>query len=255
MNIDLIDTHCHLGALTAEEADRVVNDAKLASVNRMVCIGAGDGADSARHSVALAERNPAVWASVGIHPHDADKAQLSEVASLLTHPRVVALGECGLDYFRDWSPVEDQRRLFRESITLAHQFGKKLIIHCRAAEDETLTTLREMEADKIGGVFHCFSGDVSFAERVLEIGFHISITGTVTFKNAEKLRDVVRFVPLDRLMLETDTPYMAPEPYRGTPSEPKHVFEIARKVAMVRDDSIANIAAQTTANAVRFFGL
>ncbi|MCC6953625.1 MAG: TatD family hydrolase [Deltaproteobacteria bacterium] len=255
MNIDLIDTHCHLGALDAEEADRVVNDAKLASVNRMVCIGAGDGADSARHSVALAERNPAVWASVGIHPHDADKAQLSDVASLLTHPRVVALGECGLDYFRDWSPVEDQRRLFRESITLAHQFGKKLIIHCRAAEDETLTTLREMEADKIGGVFHCFSGDVSFAERVLEIGFHISITGTVTFKNAEKLRDVVRFVPLDRLMLETDTPYMAPEPYRGTPSEPKHVFEIARKVAMVRDDSIANIAAQTTANAVRFFGL
>lgn len=252
----LIDTHCHLYSLDRAPVEELVAHAHRCQVTRIISIGAGSGAESAFSSVALADRFESVYASVGIHPHDAkDHTTLDAVAPLLHHPKVVAVGETGLDFFRDWAPVDRQHALFEHSIEVAKQLKKPLIIHCRDAERETIETLTRLDARSVGGVFHCYAGDAALAKRLVDLNFIVSITGTLTFKRADALRETARAIPLERIMLETDAPYMAPEPFRGQPSEPAHVLQIALKLAEVKGISIEEVARVTSANAERLFGL
>lgn len=254
--MELVDTHCHLTVFERQELLGVFERATEAGVGRMICVGATDGVRGAEGSCLLAEEFERVWATVGIHPHDAGSYQdLSLVAPLFLNPKVVAVGETGLDFFRDWAPREAQFELFRASIQMAHQLRKPLVIHCRDAEEDTLRVLREEGGDRLGGVFHCFSGDTEFAKHVLDLNFHLSFTGNVTFKKAEALREVIRFAPLDRMMVETDTPYMAPEPFRGKPSEPKHVRQVAGILASIKAIPLEEVARITTENAERLFGI
>ena len=255
-HIDLIDTHCHLYSLDRAPTEEIVAHAANCRVTRMISIGAGSGIESASLSVGLADRFPAVFASVGIHPHDAKThITLDEIATLAHHPKVVAVGETGLDFFRDWAPPDRQRALFEHTIEFAKQQRKPLIIHCRDAEQETLETLTRLNARDVGGVFHCYAGDVELAKRLVDLNFLVSITGTLTFKRADALRETARAIPLEQIMLETDAPYMAPEPFRGQSSEPAHVFQIARKLAEVKGVPLEEIARVTSANAERLFGL
>ena len=252
----LIDTHCHLTDLEPAEVVAVIERAQSCQVNRMICIGASKGTASVLRAVELAETYPQIFASLGIHPHDAGEfSDLKTVEHLATHPRVVAIGETGLDFFRDWSPFDKQYELFNASLDLAAASKKPVVIHCRAAEDETIKILKDRASDNIRGVFHCFSGNLDYANRILDLGFLISITGTITFKNAHELRATVKELPLDRIMLETDSPYMAPEPFRGGKSEPMHVYQVALKIAEIRGLSLEELAIQTTANAEKLFGL
>lgn len=227
-----------------------------AGVSRVVCIGAGEGMKSAADAVSLAERFPNVWATVGVHPHDAkDHTALDGLETLAAHQKVVAIGETGLDFFRDWAPKEDQQRLFENTIAFARNLRKPLVIHCREAAEETFQTLRENKAHEIGGVFHCYAQDYRFAQRLEELDFIVSFPGSLTFKNASALRETAKAIPLERIMLETDAPYMAPEPFRGKPSEPAHVLQIAKKLAEIKELSLDAVAEKTTATACRFFGI
>ncbi len=236
--------------------DQVMADAADAGVTRMVCVGAAEGIRSAHAAIELAETHDHVWASVGVHPHDAtDFTQISDIEQLAAHPRVVAIGETGLDFFRDWAPFENQRKLFDASIAWAKNCQKPLIIHCRDAHEETLSTLKRLKAEKVGGVFHCYAEDEEFAKQLADINFLVSLTGIITFKNATKLRDAVAKIPLEQIMLETDCPYMAPEPFRGKPSEPAHVRQIAEKVAEVKNLSLEEVAEVTNNTVNRFFSL
>ncbi len=255
-HIDLIDTHCHLYSLDRAPVDEIVAHAHSCRVTRIISIGAGSGIESAFSSVALAKRFESVYASVGIHPHDAkEHTTLDAVCSLASEPKVVAIGETGLDFFRDWAPVGRQHALFEASIEFAKQLKKPLIIHCRDAETETLETLTRLNARDVGGVFHCYAGDAELAKRLVDLNFIVSITGTLTFKRADALRATARAIPLERIMLETDAPYMAPEPFRGQPSEPAHVLQIALKLAEVKGIELEEIARVTSANAEKLFGL
>lgn len=252
--MELIDTHCHLMALE-KTADLVIAAANHAHVKRMLNVGSIDGTRSAALAVKTADEYENVFAAVGIHPHDAkDYTTLEEIEPYLSHPKVVAIGETGLDFFRDWAPAERQRELFENSVKLALRYNKPLIIHSRDALEETLATLIRLHAEQVGGVFHCYSGDSTFAKRLRTLNFLVSFPGTVTFKKATSIHEAVKEIPLDQIMLETDCPYMAPEPYRGKPSEPAHVYEIACRIAELRQISIEEVADATTRNAEKLFG-
>lgn len=254
--MELIDTHCHLDALEHDSLEIILERAARCSVLRYVCIGASQGIESAKRAVALAESVPAIWCSVGIHPHDAEsRDQLEALEAYVTNAKVVAVGETGLDYFRDWSPFEDQRALFRDTIAFAKNARKPLIIHCRDAGEETLQTLIECDAQSVGGVFHCYAQDAEFAKRLRDINFLVSFTGNLTFKKATELRETASKIPIEQILLETDCPYMAPEPFRGKPSEPMHVYQIALKLAELKTLSLEEVAHTTTENAERFFSL
>ncbi len=253
--MELIDTHIHLD-FDQYDADRdeLFARAHAASVNRMISIGAGSGIASTRRAVALAEKYPFVWASVGVHPHDAGHdISLDEIRSLANHPKVVAIGETGLDFFRDWSPREKQEEWFLTQINLAKDLQKPLVIHSREAGEESLAMLIKQGAAAVGGVYHCYSENAEFAARLRDINFLVSITGTVTFKKADAYRAIVKDIPLEQLMLETDGPYMAPEPYRGQRSESAHVVEIAKTIARIKDISYEEVCRVTTENAKRLF--
>jgi TatD DNase family protein len=254
--MDLIDTHCHLTALRHKSADDALAVAAAQNVTRVICVGSVEGTKSAHEAVALAQTHPNVWAAVGIHPHDAGSyTSVEEIAGHAKHPKVVALGETGLDFYRDWSPRDKQQILFENTIALAKECGKPLIIHCREALEETLATLIRCHAEEVGGVFHCYSGDAAFAVKLHELNFLVSFPGSITFKQAGAIREAAAKIPLSQIMLETDCPYMAPEPLRGKPSEPAHVYHIAKKLAEVRGLTIEEIAKATTENAVRLFRL
>lgn len=254
--IRLVDTHCHLTELTETELVAQLHRAAEAGVDRAVCIGAGYGVESAKRAVEIAERYPNVWASVGIHPHNArDHEKLPEIELLAGNPRVVAIGETGLDYCRELAPVDLQKKLFKATIELARKVRKPIIIHCRDAREDCFQILKENGAAEIGGVFHCYSEDSEFAERIKELNFIVSFPGSLTFKKADQLREVANSISLDRIMLETDSPYMAPEPYRGKPSEPAHVRLIAETLARVKGLSVEEIAAATTETVERVFGI
>jgi TatD DNase family protein len=253
--VSLFDTHTHLdNEAFAEDRAEIITRAHAAGVSRLLTVGAGRGLDSARAAIELAEQSPAIYASAGVHPHDAgaalDRALLQSYAR---HPRVVAIGETGLDFFRDWAPVDKQREWFEYQIALAIEVNKPLIIHSREAGEECLQTLKAAGAEKVGGVFHCFAENAAFAERLLEIGFLVSFPGTVTFKNAQSVRDVVSAVPLSQIMVETDAPYMAPVPHRGKRCESAFVVETAKAIAEVKGVSLEGLAQQTTANALKLF--
>lgn len=251
----LIDSHCHLqyAGLVEQQAD-VLDRARGRGVGGFLNI-------STRRSewnavIAAAEREPDVWASVGIHPHEADEHEALGMAELLTaagHPRVIGIGETGLDYYYDRSDRAVQRDLFRTHIAVARETGLPLIVHTRDAESDTLEILAdEIACGSFPALIHCFTASAGFAARVLELGLTISLSGIVTFKNARALQDIAREIPADRLLVETDAPFLAPVPHRGQTCEPAFVADTASYIAALRDVPVATLAEQTTAN---FFAL
>jgi TatD DNase family protein len=255
----LVDSHCHV-AEPEFENDRadVIARAAANGVTTLVCVGATGPAAANAGAVALAGWHGAVEivATVGIHPHhasEADEPALALIEELAGRPGVVGIGETGLDYHYDHSPRPAQRDAFARTIRLAQKLRRPLVVHVREAHDDAVDILRAEGASQ--GVIHCFTGNRDEARRYLDLGFHISVAGIVTFKNADALRDAVRAVPLDRLLVETDSPYLAPIPHRGRRNEPAHVRLVAEAVATTRSEPFATIADATTANARRLFGL
>jgi len=254
----LIDTHCHLDrSYFPEGPNDVLQRAQLAGVGGFVVIGVGRTLDAARDAVALAEQRDDVMATVGVHPHDAeaaDEAMMDELTALATRPRVAAIGEVGLDYYYEHSAKETQQAVLRRFIALAKAVRKPLVIHTRSAADDTLAVLRDEGAHDVGGVIHCFSEDLPFARQALDLGFDLSFSGIVTFKKSIQIQEVAAWAPADRILVETDSPYLAPVPLRGKPCEPAYVVHTARKIADLRGVSIELLSEQTTANAQRRFG-
>jgi TatD DNase family protein len=254
----LFDTHAHLHfPELAADLDAVLERAGAAGVIGMVTIGTDRETNPA--AVAIAERLPHVHATVGIHPHDAADATEADFAAMerlaRESPRVVALGEMGLDYFRDLSPRDVQEEVLRRQLDMARRLDKPVVIHCRDAHAETLAILAAERVGEIGGVMHCFSADVEVAKRCLDLGLAISLAGPVTYKNARALPDVARFVPADRLVLETDCPFLPPHPHRGQRNEPAWVAITAARVAELRGVTLETLAETTTENAHRLFRL
>ena len=249
----LVDSHCHLDFPDfAPEREAVIDRARAAGIGTMVTICTRlDEFPAVR---AIAETHPDIWCSVGAHPHEAAdhaEATAADLAALAAHPRVIGIGETGLDFHYDHSPRAVQERVFRAHIAAARESGLPLIVHAREADAEIARILDEEGART--GVLHCFSSGRALAEAALELGFHISISGIVTFRNAEDLRGIVRDVPLDRLLVETDAPYLAPVPHRGKRNEPAFVAATAAAVAALKGIEPDALAATTTDNFFRLF--
>jgi TatD DNase family protein len=250
----LVDSHCHLDF--DDYADRIpaILDAMAqAEVTHALCVAVT--LPDFPKVLALADTHANLFASVGVHPDypDAAVVTVDELVRLAaSHPKIVAIGETGLDYYRLKGDLEWQRERFRSHIRAARESGLPLIIHTRAAADDTLRIMREEHADEAGGVMHCFTESAAVAKAALELGFHISFSGIITFKNAEPLREVVRQVPMERLLVETDSPYLAPVPFRGKTNQPAWVREVAKQVAELKNTSLQVVANQTSSN---FFNL
>jgi TatD DNase family protein len=255
----LIDSHCHLDpTYLPSGADDVLTRARAAGVGTFVCIGVGRDLGAARAAVALAGQRRDVFATVGVHPHDAattDELAFDEIARLARQPRVVAIGEIGLDYHYDHAPRDVQKGVFRRMIALAREFRKPIVIHTRSAPADTLSILEEEKAHDVGGIIHCFSEDRAFAERALDLDFDLSFSGILTFKNAHGIREAARYAPADRIMVETDSPFLSPVPLRGKPCEPAYVVHTARCLAELRGESFDAVARQTTLNVEKRLGL
>ncbi len=261
----LIDSHCHIdGSQFDEDRDEVVARAREAGVAIMLCVGTGDPhSGEIAKAVAVAESYEGVYASVGVHPHDAklyDDAAEEHLIELTKSEKVIAWGEIGLDYYYDHSPRDVQRDVFQRQIRTAKSLGLPVIIHSRDADDETVEILTEeysfadTDVRVPPGVMHCFGGTAEMAKALMDIGFYISFAGNVTFKKAENLRDAARVVPLDRLLIETDCPFLTPVPFRGKRNEPSFVVHTAAFLADLYSVSVATIAERTTANFTRFSG-
>jgi TatD DNase family protein len=254
----LVDTHAHLHFPEfTEDLEAVLVRARGAGVTSIVTIGTDRETNQA--AVATAERWPDVYATVGIHPHDAAEAtdaDFEAMESLVrTSTKVVALGEMGLDFFRNLSPHDIQESVFRRQLGLARRLGKPVVVHCRDAHPEILGILADEKVGEIGGVMHCFSADVAVATRCLDLGLLISLAGPVTYKNARALPEVARFVPDDRLVVETDCPFLPPHPHRGRRNEPAYVTLTAARVAELRGTEFDRLAEVTTRNAAALFKL
>jgi TatD DNase family protein len=254
----IVDTHCHLDPqYFPDGAEPVMARARAAGVVGFVVIGVGGDLAPARAAVALARAHgDRVSASVGVHPHDAttlDEPLHAELSQLAALPEVVAVGEIGLDYHYDHSPRDVQRAVFARLIALAREVKKPIVVHTREAAEDTLSILAAEGARDVGGVIHCFSEDRSFAERALDLGFDVSFSGIVTFKSARAVQEVAAWAPLDRILVETDSPYLAPVPLRGKPCEPAYVSHTAARVAELRGMSLGALAEATTSNAERRF--
>ena len=246
-----VDSHCHLNYKgLAEDQAGVLERARAAGVDTMLNIStrAGEWDDV----IAVAEREPDVWASVGIHPHDADAHPDIETETLVeraAHPRIVGIGESGLVYYYDHSDRERQRASFRAHVAAARETGLPIIVHTRDAEEDTAAILtEEMGKGAYKGVIHCFTASAGFARIALDLGLYISISGIVTFKNAKDLQETARSLPSDRLLIETDSPFLAPVPHRGRPCEPAFVADTARFLAGLRGESLEALAETTSAN-------
>ncbi len=251
-----IDSHCHLNYKGLVEQEReVLARARANGVQGMLNISTRESEWDA--VIGLAEREPAVWASVGIHPHEADQhgdmtsAKLVEKAR---HPDVIGIGETGLDYYYDYSDREQQQACFRQHIAAARESGLPIIVHTRDAEEDTARIMREeMEQGAYSGVIHCFTASADFARIALDLGLYISLSGIVTFKNAKDLQEIAQTIPDDRLLIETDSPFLAPVPHRGRTCEPSFVSDTARFLAELKNIEIESLAAQTTSNFFRLF--
>lgn len=247
----LVDSHCHLNykGLVEDQAG-VLDRARAAGVSTMLNISTRSAEWDA--VIGLAEREPDVWASVGIHPHDADSHVEIEAQALVDkaeHPRVVGIGESGLDYYYDRSDRERQRTSFRNHIAAARASGLPIIVHTRDAEEDTAAILtEEMGRGRFSGVIHCFTAGSAFARTALDLGLYISISGIVTFKNARDLQQTASGLPLERLLIETDSPFLAPVPHRGRPCEPAFVADTARFLAELRGETVERLAEATSAN-------
>ena len=249
----LVDSHCHLDDSRFEDdRDSVIRRAQDAGVGLLMTIGTGDGPPDLDAAVRLAEKYECVYATVGVHPHDASKAgdeTLGRLEKLAAHPKVLALGEMGLDFYYDNSPRDRQRGVFADQLQLARRLRKPVIIHTRDAWDETMGILEEhWSGPGLAGIMHCFSGGPAEARRCLALGFHLSFAGIVTYPKATAVQEAAKETPLDRILVETDAPYLAPIPHRGKRNEPAFVAETARKLAALRGAPVEQIAAATTAN-------
>ena len=255
----LFDSHAHVdGPEFDADRDAVLARARAAGVQRIVVIGAVGDTTSAERSVALAEHDPDVWATVATHPHDV--AQMTPAwwavhERLATHPRVVAIGETGLDYYYDHSPKDVQREAFAKFIDLARRVNKPVVCHIRDAHEEAREILIAHRAVELGCVIHCFTGTPDDARAYAELGCYVSFSGIITYKSAQPIRDSVPLVPRDRLLIETDCPYLAPIPKRGKRNEPAFVVHTAEVVASCAGMSYEDLAAQTVKNTCRVFGL
>lgn len=249
----LVDSHCHLDFPDlATRLDDLMANMQDNKVSHALCVSVN--LEDFPRVLALAEAHPNLFASVGVHPDYENLAepQAAQLASLARHPRIVAIGETGLDYFRLKGDLEWQRERFRQHIRAARECGKPLIIHTRAAAEDTLRIMAEEGADKAGGVMHCFTESWEVAQRAMEMNFYISFSGIVTFKNAVALKDVARKIGLEKMLIETDSPYLAPVPHRGKINQPAFVRHVAEEIAALRGISMEEVAAATTAN---FFNL
>jgi TatD DNase family protein len=267
-----IDSHAHLeGERYDSDRDEVLARAKQNGIEAYLAIGNGEGPETADCGIRLAERYdgkadyPRIWASVGVHPHEASLANETTDSQMLEwarHPRVIAWGEIGLDYFYDHSPREVQKITFVKQMELARSAELPIIIHCRPSEnsenawDDCLGLIAERwNCSGRGGILHCFTGSVEHARKALDMGFMISFAGNITFPKARPIRDAARIVPLDRMLIETDSPYLAPIPHRGQRNEPLFVKEVARQIGELRGLSADEIGSHTAKNFYRFFGL
>jgi TatD DNase family protein len=255
----LVDTHCHLAdaRLDAELGD-VLGRAAEAGIAKIVSVGAIGSIDNDRRTVEIAETYPHIFAAIGVHPHDAKDCsadRLAQLGELAKSKKVVAIGESGLDFHYKFSPVEAQEQSLREHLKLAAELGKPIVIHCRDAEERLAEIMREESLPPAGGVIHCFTGDAKAAETLLALGFYISFSGILTFKNAARLREAAQIVPTDRVMVETDAPYLTPEPYRGKRNEPAYVRRTLEILADVRNSDSDELGARATKNANTLFRL
>ena len=253
-----VDTHAHL---YNERFEGILEDAlayaRDMGVEKIIC--SASDIDTAYKAIALAEKYDCVYATIGVHPQDADKVAtdyLDKLRMLAQNKKVVGIGEIGLEYREDCPDKELQKKVFVEQLNLAHELKLPFVIHCRDAVGDMLEILKQNKhLIEFGGTFHCFSESLESARVVLDLGLHISVGGVVTFKNGRKLQEVVPFVPLDRLLLETDCPYLAPEPNRGKLNQPAYLPLIAEKIASLKGIEVSEIAKHTTENARRLFGL
>jgi TatD DNase family protein len=261
-----VDSHCHLdGPKFDSDRDEAITRARAAGVQTIVAIGNGDGPDEVDCGIRLADKYDFIYATLGIHPHEArlaNEAVYARMTELASHPKVIAWGEIGLDYYYDHSPREVQKQVFLRQMELAAEAKLPIVIHCRPSEnsenawDDCLSLIREHWAARgLGGVLHCFTGTWGQAKAALDMGFMISFAGNLTFPKAVPIRDAAVQVPLDRLLIETDSPYLAPIPHRGKRNEPAFVIETARKLGELRNLPVEEVGRQTTRNFYNFFKL
>jgi TatD DNase family protein len=264
VNFFYIDSHAHLdGAAYAEDRDAVLERARAAGVGTIVSIGNGEGPETADCGIRLAERHEGMYATVGVHPHEArlaTDADFDRLAGWAKHPKVIAWGEIGLDYFYDHSPRETQQKVFARQMELARAAKLPIVIHCRPSEgsedawNDCLGMIAEQwRGSGLGGVLHCFTGTAEQARRALDMDFMISFAGNVTFPKAQQIRDAAMAVPLERMLIETDSPYLAPVPHRGKRNEPAFVVETARKLGELRGLTAEDVGERTSRNFVEFF--
>lgn len=246
-----VDSHCHLDKLDFDELhggiEDVINKAKAANVEKLLSVGVT--LSSFPNMLKMIEPHPEVMASCGVHPLDVESDfSLTRFKQYVAHERVVAVGETGLDYHYQPETAELQKLRFEQQVDVAVEVNKPLIIHTRNAREDTLAILRNGGADNCGGVIHCFTEDLPFAEAAMDLGFYISISGIVTFRQAKELKEVVRQIPLERLLIETDSPYLAPVPHRGKENQPAYVVEVAAYIAQLKGVSLAEVGEKTTQN-------
>lgn len=253
----LIDTHAHLNAIQyQDDLEEVIERAQSEGVTTIVVVGFDR--ETITRAIELAEQYEFIYATVGWHPVDAidmTDEDLKWIEELCSHPKVVALGEMGLDYYWDKSPKDIQKEVFRKQIALAKKVKLPIIIHNREATSDILEILQEENASEVGGVMHCFTGSIEVAKQCMDMNFYISFGGPVTFKNAKKPKEVAAEIPLDRLLIETDCPYLTPHPFRGKRNEPSYVKYIAEQIAELKGVSFEEIARKTSDNAKRFFDI
>ena len=250
----LVDSHCHLDFPDlASRLPELLQRMDENAVGLAVCIGVN--LEDFPRVLALAEAHPQLWATVGVHPEytDVREPDENELLTLADHPKVIAIGETGLDYYWQKDKPEWQRARFRTHIRAARRCGKPLVVHTRESADDTLTVLAEEGADAVGGVMHCFTENWDVARRALDLGFYISFSGIVTFKNAAIVKEVAQKCPLDRILVETDSPYLAPMPYRGKQNQPAYVRHVAEEIAKLRGISFDDVMAATTDNFFTLF--
>jgi len=245
----LVDTHCHLDdSKFDDDREQAIERALAAGVSRLMAIGTGSGPPDLEVAVRLADSHPFIYATIGVHPHDASKASdetFAHLRELAAHPKVLAIGEIGLDYHYDFSPRDVQLSVFERQLALAAETKKPIVIHTREAWEDTLAAVTTLPH---GGIMHCFTGDADQARQALDRGFHLSFGGVLTFPKAEALRDAARLAPDDRILVETDCPYLAPVPHRGKRNEPAFVVDTVRRLAEVRGTTPEKIAELTTRN-------
>ncbi|MGB0495557.1 MAG: TatD family hydrolase [Kangiellaceae bacterium] len=253
----LTDSHCHLDRIDLAPFDnqfeKAIKAANERGVSQFLCVAIN--ADNQQEVIKIAESHPNIHASVGVHPlyTEGETASVESLASASQHEKVVAIGETGLDYFYAEGSKQQQISLFKTHVQAAVDVNLPLIIHTRDARQDTLDILKEGNADKVGGVLHCFTESLAMAESAMEMGFYISFSGIVTFNNADKLRDTAKKIPLNRILVETDSPYLTPKPYRGKPNSPMYVADVAKLVAEIRGEDYETFCRATSENYERLF--